>query len=155
MPIERKVELLEELDPEAGSEQALAWARDTLAEHEVAEKIRNRVAEGMEKKQREFLLRQQLQAIRKELGETADADDTVAEYRREARRGGPARVVSVAVEREIDQLERTSEQSPEHGWIRTWIDTMLELPWGKRSEERIDVMRRGASSTRTTPVSTT
>ena len=57
---------------------------------------------------------------------------------------------------EIDRLERTSEQSPEHGWIRTWLDTILELPWGVRSEER-PRRRRGAarSSTPTTPVSTT
>ncbi len=44
-----------------------------------------------------------------------------------------------AVEREIDKLERTSEQSPEHGWIRTWLDTVLEIPWGERSEDRLDV----------------
>src|SRR5439155_25795427 len=44
-----------------------------------------------------------------------------------------------AVEREIDRLERTAEQSPEHGWIRTWLDTMLELPWGKRSDDRLDI----------------
>ena len=41
--------------------------------------------------------------------------------------------------REIDKLERTSEQSPEHGWIRTWLDTVLELPWGVQSEDRLDV----------------
>ena len=48
--------------------------------------------------------------------------------------------VRVAVEREVDRLERTSEQSPEHGWIRTWLDTVLELPWGTRSDERLDVV---------------
>jgi ATP-dependent Lon protease len=45
-----------------------------------------------------------------------------------------------AVEREIDRLERTAEQSPEHGWIRTWLDTMLELPWGTRSDDRLDIV---------------
>jgi ATP-dependent Lon protease len=48
--------------------------------------------------------------------------------------------VRSAVERELGRLERTSEQSPEHGWIRTWLDTVLELPWGERSEERLDVV---------------
>ncbi len=44
-----------------------------------------------------------------------------------------------AVEREIDRLERTGEQSPEHSWIRTWLDTLTELPWGKRSDDRLDL----------------
>ncbi len=43
------------------------------------------------------------------------------------------------IAREIDKLERTSEQSPEHGWIRTWLDTVFELPWGVRSDDRLDV----------------
>ena len=43
-----------------------------------------------------------------------------------------------AVTREVDRLERTSEQSPEHGWIRTWIDTALEVPWGERSDDQLD-----------------
>ena len=73
---ERKIELLETIDPEARIELALEWARATLAELEVGEQIRSRVTEGMEKTQREFLLRQQLDAIRKELGEGGDDDAT-------------------------------------------------------------------------------
>ena len=60
LSIERKVELLEELDPEARLELVLAWVRETLAELEVADQIRSRVTDGMDKTQREFLLRQQL-----------------------------------------------------------------------------------------------
>ena len=61
-----------------------------------------------------------------------------------------------SITREVDRLERTSEQSPEHGWIRTWIDTALEIPWGERSDDQLDVDRRArASSTPTTPGSTT
>ncbi len=140
MPTERKVELLEALDTESRVERALEWARDALAEHEVAEKIRQEVGEGMEKQQREFLLRQQLQAIRKELGEGADDGNTIEELREKVAEADLPESVSVAVSKEIDKLERTSEQSPEHGWIRTWIDTILELPWGNRSEERMDVV---------------
>ena len=81
MPTERKVELLEAVDTESRVERALEWARDALAEHEVAEKIRQEVGEGMEKQQREFLLRQQLQAIRKELGEGADDGNAIEELR--------------------------------------------------------------------------
>jgi ATP-dependent Lon protease len=135
---EHKLQLLETVDVETRVERTLQWARDALAEQEVAERIRSEVSEGMEQQQREFLLRQQLAAIRKELGE-GDDGDVVAEYREKvAARQLPDDVRS-AVEREIDRLERTGQQSPEHGWIRTWLDTVLELPWGIRSEERLDV----------------
>jgi ATP-dependent Lon protease len=139
MPTERKVELLEAVDTESRVERALEWARDALAEHEVTEKIRQEVGEGMEKQQREFLLRQQLQAIRKELGEGGEDGNAIEQLREKAAEADLPESVSVAVSKEIDKLERTSEQSPEHGWIRTWIDTILELPWGVRSDERMDV----------------
>ncbi len=139
LSVERKVELLEELDPEARLEKALAWARDTLAELDVSEQIRNRVTEGMDKTQREFMLRQQLQAIRQELGETGDSDDAVAEYRRRLSEAVLPDDVRAAVEREVDRLERMNDQSPEHGWIRTWLDTVLDIPWGKRSDEQYDI----------------
>ncbi len=139
MSVERKVELLEELDPEARLEKALAWVRETLAELDVSEQIRNRVTEGMDKTQREFLLRQQMQAIREELGESGDADDIVAEYRTKLAELVLPDDVRSTIEREVDKFERTSEQTPEHGWIRTWLDTVFDIPWGKRSEESLDV----------------
>jgi ATP-dependent Lon protease len=143
LSVERKVELLEELDPEARLEKALGWLRETLAELDLSEQIRNRVTEGMDKTQREFLLRQQMSAIREELGESGDADDAVAEYRTKlaelAGKGALRDDVRVAIEREVDRFERTSEQSPEHGWIRTWLDTVFEIPWGTRSDETLDV----------------
>jgi ATP-dependent Lon protease len=140
LSVERKVELLEELDPEARLEKALGFVRETLAELDLSEQIRNRVSEGMDKTQREFMLRQQMQAIREELGENGDADDAVAEYRRKLSEMVLPDDVRVAVEREVDRFERTSEQSPEHGWIRTWLDTVLEIPWGTRSDEHVDVV---------------
>ena len=157
LSVERKVELLEELDPEARLEKALGWVRETLAELDLSEQIRSRVSEGMDKTQREFLLRQQMQAIREELGESGDADDAVAEYRTQALRTMVLPDdVRVAIEREVDQFERTSEQSPEHGWIRTWLDTVFEIPWGKRSDEHARRRwPRARSSTPTTPASTT
>ena len=74
MAPERKVELLETTDVEARVEKVLDWAREALAEHEVTERIRAEVNDGLEKTQREFLLRQQLAAIRKELGEDGGAE---------------------------------------------------------------------------------
>ncbi len=138
LALERKVELLETVDPEARIQLALGWAKEALAELELAERIRTDVTEGMEKSQREFLLRQQLAAIRKELGEDGD-DDPVAEYReRFDGRELPADVAA-AVDRELGKLERTSAQSAEYGWIRAWLDTLAELPWGERSDDHLDL----------------
>jgi ATP-dependent Lon protease len=139
LSFERKVEVLEAVDVEERLEKVLGWARDTLADVSLKDKIRKDVSEGMEKTQREFLLRQQLAAIRKELGEGEDGEGVVEAYRRKVEEGSMPEAVRAAVEREIDRLERTSEQSPEHGWIRTWLDTMTELPWGRRSEDALDI----------------
>ncbi len=137
LALERKVELLEELDGVARLELALSWARDALAELELTEQVRSRVSEDMDKTQREFLLRRQLAAIREELGE-GDAT-TTADYRTRLEESGAPEAVRVAVERELDRLERLGEQSPEHGWIRTWLDTVLDVPWGVRSDDDTDV----------------
>src|SRR5207248_3161683 len=112
-------------------------------ELELGDKIRTDVAEGMERTQREFILRQQLAAIKKELGETG-GEDVVESYRAKVAESGMPEAARLATEREIDRLERMSEQSPEYGWIRTWLDTMIELPWGKRSDDRLDVVEARA-----------
>ena len=138
LSFDRKVEVLETIDVEQRLELVLGWARETLADLTLKERIRSDVADGMEKTQREFLLRQQLAAIRKELGEDGEESAT-DEFRRRLDEVELPDDVRGAVEREIDRLERTAEQSPEHGWIRTWLDTMLELPWGTRSDDRLDI----------------
>ena len=141
LSLTQKVEVLETLDVEARLRLVLGWARDTLADLALREKIKTDVEEGMEKTQREFLLRRQLDAIRKELGQIsgdgdeADPDD----YRAKLEARELPEHVRKAVEREVDKLERTSDQSPETGWIRSWLDTVLELPWGVESEDRLDI----------------
>jgi ATP-dependent Lon protease len=137
LSLAQKVELLETVDVEARLRRLLEWSRAHLAEQEVAERIRTGVREGMDKAQREFLLRQQMAAIRKELGD--DDADATADYRtrlEEADLPGPVREAAL---REVNRLEQTSDQSPEAGWIHTWLDTLLELPWGVHTEDNADV----------------
>jgi ATP-dependent Lon protease len=138
LSVERKVELLETLDPTRRVELVLAWGREALAELELKDRIRSDVAEGMERTQREYLLRQQLAAIRKELGDQGDGEDG-DDYRTRLEALTVSDATRTAIGREIDKLERTSEQSPEHGWIRTWLDMVFELPWGVRSDDRLDI----------------
>jgi ATP-dependent Lon protease len=134
---ERKVEILETLDVEQRLEKLIEWAKETLAEESLKQKIRTEVSEGMEKTQREFFLRQQLQAIRKELGE--EEGDVVEDYRRRIDEASMPDDVRTEVERELQRLERTGEQNPEHGWIRNYLDWMLELPWDIRSDDNFDI----------------
>src|SRR5207247_3371067 len=138
LSFEQKVEVLETVDVEARLELVLAWAREVLADLSLKERIRTDVAEGMEKSQREFLLRQQLAAIRKELGDNG-GEEGADDYRTWLAETSAPESVKAAVAREVERLERTSEQNPEHGWIRTWLDTVTELPWGVRSDDRLDV----------------
>ena len=141
LSLAQKVQVLETIDVEARLRLVLGWARETLADLTLRQQIKSNVEEGMEKTQREFLLRRQLEAIRKELGEldgTAD-DGTPEHYRSVIANRELPEAVRTAVERELTKLERMSEQSPEQGWVRTWIDTVLEIPWGVTSEDRLDV----------------
>jgi ATP-dependent Lon protease len=140
LSLAQKVQILETIDVESRLRLVLDWARDTLADITLRERIKNDVEEGMEKTQREFLLRRQLEAIKKELGQMGDGDESDPDdYRTKIEGRDLPEHVRTAVVREIDKLERTSDQSPETGWIRTWLDTVLELPWGVESDDRLDV----------------
>ena len=140
LSLAQKVEVLETLDVAARLRLVIAWAREVLADLTLRERIKNDVEEGMEKTQREFLLRRQLESIRKELGQMGEGDtDDPDDYRAKVAARDLPEGVRKAVEREIDKLERMSEQNPEHGWIRTWLDTVLEIPWDELSEDRLDV----------------
>jgi ATP-dependent Lon protease len=137
LSFEQKVEVLETLDVEERLNKLIVWARDTLAELSIKDKIRNDVTEGMEKTQREFFLRQQMEAIKKELGE-ADGD-VVAEYRAKLEKLGMPEAARKEVDRELDRLERMSEQSPEYGWVRNYLDWMMDLPWSVASDDNYDL----------------
>ncbi|WP_029137478.1 endopeptidase La [Nakamurella lactea] len=135
--VEQKRQLLETPDVDERLTVLIEWTREHLAEAEVADKIGESVREGMEKSQREFLLRQQLAAIRKELGEgePEGSDD----YRARVEAADLPDKVREAAMREVGKLERASDQSPESGWIRTWLDTVLELPWNVTTEDNADL----------------
>lgn len=134
---EQKRELLETPDTVARLTRLIEWTRAHIAEAEVTEKIGDEVRENMEKTQREFLLRQQLNAIRKELGE--DEPDGADDYRTRVEQADLPGEVREAALREVGRLERAGDQSPESGWIRTWLDTVLDLPWTAKTTDNTDV----------------
>ncbi|MDN4518794.1 MULTISPECIES: endopeptidase La [Mycolicibacterium] len=133
-------ELLETENVDDRLRQLISWTGDHLAEVEVTDKIAEDVRAGMDKQQKEFLLRQQLNAIRKELGELGpDGQEGEADYRSRIEAADLPEKVREAALRELGKLERSSEQSPEGGWIRTWLDTVLDLPWNVTTEDSTDL----------------
>ncbi len=136
LSLEQKVELLETLDIRERLGKLMSWMGEVLADLTLRRKVRDSATERIDKSQRDYLLRQQLEAIKKELGEEGDA---ASEYRQKLEEADLPEKAREAVEREIDRLERMSEQSPEHSWIRTWLDTMFDVPWGSTSEDRLDL----------------
>jgi ATP-dependent Lon protease len=143
LSLERKIELLETLDVEIRLERALAWARDTLAEIELRRKIRDDVAEDMDKSQREYVLRRQLDAIRKELGDEDGGDDT-ERYRARIDETPLSDEARKEADRELGRLQSTGPGHPEASTIRTYLDWLLSLPWGKESDDQDDVAAAGA-----------
>src|SRR5205814_1217173 len=99
------------------------WVQVTEADEQNADSSRARedVQENLNKTQREFILRQQMEAIRKELGEGEDGQSVVEEYRNKIAEAGMPEEVRKQADNELGRLERTSEQSPEYGWIRTYL----------------------------------
>ena len=131
-----KIELLGKIDVVERLELALRLQRERLAELQVRRRIRDDVESGAQKQQRDYILRRQMDSIRKELGE----DDASAgeEYRAKIAEAGMPDAVREQAEREVGRLERMGDQSGESQMIRTYLDWLLAVPWSKRSEERLD-----------------
>ena len=138
---EQKVELLEAIDVTERVALVLGWAKEALAERELADKITEEVRDGLDQQQREHILRRQMEAIRKELGDEDDGE-TVDDYRERIEAleaAGVADEVVRALRKELGRFERMPEQNMERGWIQGWLDTVLGLPWTQRTTDELDV----------------
>src|SRR4051812_9706503 len=133
---DQKIEVLETLDVTERLELALTLQRERLAELQVRARIRDDVQSGAEKQQRDYFLRKQMESIRKELGE--DDASVFDEYRTKIEEAGMPDHVREQAERELGRLERQGEQGGEASMIRSYLDWLIAVPWGERSEERLD-----------------
>ena len=132
----QKRQLLETLDVVERLKLALQLQRERLAELQVRKRIHDDVEDGAQKQQREYFLRRQMEAIRKELGE--EDGSVVDEYRKKITAAGMPDAVREQAERELGRLERMGDSNAESGVIRTYLDWLLAVPWAARSEERLD-----------------
>src|SRR6476646_5325685 len=132
----QKVQLLEALDVVDRLTLALKFQKDRLTELHVRKRIREDVESGAQKQQRDYFLHRQMDAIKKELGESDGS--IVDEYRKKIEAAGMPDKVKQQAERELSRFERMGDQSAESSMIRTYLDWLLSVPWSKRSEERLD-----------------
>ncbi len=135
IPVGKKIEILETIDVMERLRIAIDAQRERLADASLRRQIRRDVSEGMDKAQREMLLRRQLEEVRKELGEFGDDND---DWQTRFDEAGLPEEARKEAERELARLERNSE-GPEAGMIRTYLEWMVSIPWEKRSEEHLDV----------------
>src|SRR5918998_5141280 len=136
LSFDQKVRILETLDVTERLALALEFQRERLTELQVRRRIRDDVESGAQKQQREYFLRQQMESIRKELGE--DQGSVTDDYRAKIAEAGMPDAVREQAERELDRLERMGEQSGESSMIRTYLDWLTAVPWSKHSDEVLD-----------------
>ena len=132
----QKVRLLETLDVVERLALALQFQRDRLAELQVRKRIRDDVEDGTQKQQREYFLRKQMDAIRKELGESDGS--VVDEYRKKIADAGMPDTVRQHADRELDRLERMGDSNAEASMLRTYLEWLVSVPWNRRSDDRLD-----------------
>jgi len=108
---------------------------------EVQHKIRTAARESMEKDQREYFLRQQIKAIQEELGEKDERQEEVERYQKKIEEAGMPPEVKEEAEKQLKRLEKMHPDSAEAGVIRTYLDWLVELPWNKRTKDKLDLKR--------------
>jgi ATP-dependent Lon protease len=138
---EEAIEILSSEDPIERLNKVSEKLEHEIKVLEVQELIRTKARESMEKEQREYFLRQQLKAIRKELGEEEEKSKEIEEYKEKIKKAKMPKEVEESVLKELSRLEKMHPESAEAGVLRTWIDWMVELPWSKRTKDKLEIER--------------
>ena len=137
--VEDKMAILEQFRPVRRLEQLCRILRREVDILEVEESLGDKLQKQMSDDQREYFLREQIKVIRRELGETEQEDDEIADYRRKMAAADLPDEVREKLNKEISHLEKQPFGAAESGVIRTYLDVCLELPWNKTTKERISV----------------
>src|SRR6266568_2854952 len=141
MELELRQKLLELDSVHAKLQQLSSFLAHELEILELGKKIQTSAQEEMGKMQREYLLREQLKAIQRELGEESEEQATVNELRRKIDEAKMSEEALKEANRELSRLEKLPTVSPEYSIIRTYLELLVSLPWSKSTGEKIDVPR--------------
>jgi ATP-dependent Lon protease len=138
---DEKQELLEQVDVQARLRRLMAILARELEVISIGSEIQSQVQSELDKGQREYVLRQQLKAIREELGEDDPLEAELAELREQLDALDLPEVVETQAERELHRLESIPQASAEHGVVRTYLEWIVSLPWNDRTRDDLDLHR--------------
>jgi ATP-dependent Lon protease len=135
----QRQEILQEVDPLARALRVTEFVTRELEVLELGSKIQSQIRESMEKTQRDFYLRQQLEAIRRELGETDESTAALSDLRERLSRGHLPPEAQAEADRELNRLASIPTASPEHSMVRTYLEWIADLPWSVTTEDNLDL----------------
>ncbi|GFP39935.1 endopeptidase La, partial [Candidatus Hakubella thermalkaliphila] len=136
---EEKQQILEEAHVGRRLEKLSNFLGEELRKLRLQSQIMSKVQEEMGKTQREYFLRQQLKAIQEELGETDEGTAEINDLRKRLEEKKMPEEVQKKAMKELDRLARIPSASPEHSWIRTYLEWMIDVPWTERTDDKIDI----------------
>jgi ATP-dependent Lon protease len=139
LPFELEINLLTNLDGGQRLELVREHLQKELQILQVRNSIEGEAREGANRAQREFLLREQMKAIRKELGEEEEEGDTADDLRTQIKAAGMPEDIEAKALKELKRLNQQAPQSAEAGVIRTYLETLLDLPWTAETEDLLDL----------------
>ena len=140
-PIEEKQKVIEMLDVKERLRHVTRLVNHQVEILELGSKIQSQVKDDMDKSQREYYLRQQLGAIRKELGETDDDKVEIEEYREKIEKKNLPEEAKKEAERELSRLSKMHPSSAEYTVAATYLDWMTSLPWKEKTEDNLDIKK--------------
>jgi ATP-dependent Lon protease len=141
LKVEQEQEILEIVEIKLMLHRVARELNKRLETVEMSNKLQEDIKKDIDKKQREFFLRQQMEAIRKELGEDSDGRAEIVELRKRADEAGLSEEARKAVDKELTKLERISPSSPEYTVSRNYLDWILDLPWSTYTEDTLDLVQ--------------
>ena len=136
---EEKQEILELFELRPRLDKVLELLRHRIEVLKISRDIGQQTRDAVEGRQREYILREQLKAIQKELGETEGTAAEIEELDKAIAEAGMPEEVEQQARKELKRLERMPEAAAEHSMVRTYLDWLIELPWSKLSEDAIDI----------------
>lgn len=139
LKVEQAQEILETRDAQKVLERLTVHLNERLETLELSQEIQNKIKDGMDKTQRDYMLRQQLKAIQQELGEQDDGTVEIDELRKKLVEIGMDDEVRKVAEKELDRLSRMSPAAAEYTVSRTYLDWLLEFPWRIDTEDNLDI----------------
>ena len=137
----QKQAILEETNIEKRLKKLTEYLAEELRKFEVQSQIRDKVQKEVGKTQREYYLRQQLKAIKEELGESDETFELITDIDKKLLKKKMPKEAKEKVQKEIKRLENMNAMSPEYSYVRTYIDTMLEVPWSEKTQDILDIKK--------------